>query len=414
MKVSAIMEQQVDFVTIDTTVKEVCHLIFERGINGVPVCEGKKVIGFITERDVLSKFFPTMQEYIEDPIHEGNFEGMEQKVTDIFSLAAEKIMSNNPIVIDQDAPILQAQSLMFVHKIGRLPVVDEKGNLVGIVAKGDIFRTIVGQKLSLGDEESYFDWQANYYDYFMDWKVRLNNEMPGLVKAFKKAKVKKIIDIACSTGEHSIALAKNGFEVVGLDSSGKMIRISDLKKAKLSDDIRDKVQFLKGYKESIPKFPKDFDAAIFMGNALSHVIVTDSDILKETVNVLRSGKGVLVFQISNYDKVLRKNDGLREFVIKRFGLGFGQDHAFLTFYKKGKGKTIIHTRAIFDYVGDKWVLRGMNDTQVMYFGRKEIEKMLKKLDFKEIDFYGSRFNSHLFKNSFNLLESDWLNVIAKR
>lgn len=414
MKVKEIMETKVDFVTTSTNVKQICHIIFERGVNGVPVCKDRKVVGFITERDVLAKFFPTMQEFVEDPIHESNFENMEQKISYIFSLTADKIMSKEPVIINQDAALLEAQSVMFVNKVGRLPVVDEKGNLVGILSKGDIFKTVVGEKLALGDEEGFFDWLANYYDYAIDWKGRLAAEIPSLVKVLKKGKVKKVIDVACSTGEHSIALVKEGFEVVGLDSSGRMVRLSNSKKAKLKEDVREKVQFIKGYHEPLNTFPKDFDAAIFMGNALPHVIVTDSDILNDVTNIINPEKGILVFQIANFDKVLKNNRGFREFGMRHFGLGFGENHAFLSFYTKGKGKSVMTTRAIFDSNGEKWSFRGMNDTEILYIGRKEIESMLRKLGFKEIEFYGSHFMQPIFKDSFDPNDSDWLNVVAKR
>lgn len=407
------MEKQVDYVSPDTSVKEVCHLIFERGINGVPVCKNNKVVGFITERDVLAKFFPTMQEYVEDPVHEADFEKMEEKVSYILSLTADKIMSKTPVVIDQNAPLLRAQSMMFVHKVGRLPVVDGKGNLVGIVSKGDIFKTIVGQKLALGDEESYFDWLANHYDYAMDWEKRLAAEIPALIRVFKKNKIKKVLDIACSTGEHSITLARNGFEVVGLDSSGRMIKISDAKKAKLPDVVRNKVHFLKDYKDSLSLFQEGFDAAIFMGNALPHVIITDQNILKETINILNLQKGILIFQIDNFEKAIKVNRGLREFVIKKFGIGIEHDHAFLTFYTKTKNKSLIHTKAIFDFNGENWRLRGINDTEIMYIDKQKIEAILRRFGFKEIEFYGSKFLSPLFKEPFSPLESDWLNVVAR-
>lgn len=414
MKIKDIMEKQVDYVTSDTSVKDVCHLIFERGINGVPVCKNNKVIGFITERDVLEKFFPSMQEYIEDPVHEGNFEGMEEKVSYIFSLTADKIMSRRPITVNQDTPVLKAQSTMFVHKIGRLPVVDDNGNLVGIVSKGDIFRTVVGQRFAFGEEEGFFDWQANYYDHIMDWGARLPSEIPGMIKAFKKEKVEKVLDIASSTGEHTIALAKSGFSTVGFDASGRMIKISEKKKTNLSQTVQERIEFLKGYKESFNKLPKDFDAAIFMGDALSHVIITDKNILKEVVNVFKPEKGLLVFQISNFKKVLETNRGMREFVMRKFGFGYERNHAFFSFYTRGKGKSVTNTRVIFEHNGKKWVFRGMSETEIMYIDRKEIDSILRKLGFKEIDFYGSKFYQPLFKNSFNSLEDDWLGVIAKR
>lgn len=147
MKVLNAMSKKVDFVTPKTKVKEVSKLIFVHHINGVPVLKGKKVIGFITERDILHQFFPSITEYMEDPVNESNFEKMEKNIARIFDMTADKIMSKHPVTIYTDSPLLEAQSLMFMHKIGRLPVVDDKKNIVGIIAKGDIFRYLVGRKL---------------------------------------------------------------------------------------------------------------------------------------------------------------------------------------------------------------------------------------------------------------------------
>lgn len=147
MKVINAMSKKVDFVTPKQKVKDIAKLIFVHNINGVPVVKGKKVIGFITERDILQQFYPSMQEYMEDPVNEANFEKMEKKISRIFEMSADKIMSKRVITIHPDSPLLEAQSLMFMHKIGRLPVVDDKKNIVGIIAKGDIFKYLVGKRI---------------------------------------------------------------------------------------------------------------------------------------------------------------------------------------------------------------------------------------------------------------------------
>ncbi len=48
------------------------------------------------------------------------------------------IMSAPPIVIDPEASLTQAQSLMEEAHVRRLPVVDEQGRLVGIISRGDV------------------------------------------------------------------------------------------------------------------------------------------------------------------------------------------------------------------------------------------------------------------------------------
>lgn len=414
MKVADIMQKQVDYASIDSTVVNVARLIFGRGINGVPVCKGKRVIGLVTESDILARFFPSMQEYIEDPVHTRDFEGMEGKVSEILALKVEKIMSKNPTIVTPDTPLLQAQSLMSVHKVGRLPVVDKRGDLVGILSKGDIFRAMVGKGLPQEEEEEFYDWLAKHYDVIIDWEKRLKKELPDLIRLFKKEHVRKIVDVTSSTGEHAIALAKKSFEVFGLERSRLMYEFSEKKKIVLPLFVKKKVHFFYGAYKNLMEELHDFDAAILLGNALPHVTYGNRDILKEAQNVLKPKNSLLVLQIINFDKILRVNMGLRHFSIKKTHLAYEQEHAFVGFYTKERGKILVYNLAIFDFGGNKWAFKGIRSTPVIYIGQKEISQRLKNLGFSKIQFYGSLDNNSLFAGPFKPLESDWLNVVAKR
>src|SRR3990170_8439537 len=272
MKVSDVMSKQVEHVSADAKAQDIARLIFGRGINGLPVCRGKKVIGFITERDILSKFYPSIQEYVEDPFGEGDFEDMEKKVSEILALTAEKIMSKNPITVTAGTPLLRAQSLMFVNKVGRLPVVDKDDNLIGMISKGDIFRSVVGEKIPFEEDEKFHDWLSRRYDIIIDQKARLSREIPDLVRMFRKLNVKSVLDVGSGTGVHSIALAQEGFEVLGIDRSSRMVYVAQEKIESLANETQQRVKFIsKDYKSLDTLLGKKFDAAIFMGSALSQL-----------------------------------------------------------------------------------------------------------------------------------------------
>ncbi|HKC14598.1 MAG TPA: CBS domain-containing protein [Patescibacteria group bacterium] len=417
MLVGDVMSKKVDHVTRSTSVKEVCQIIFGRGINGVPVVDGRKVVGFITEKDVISKLFPSIQEYMEDPINTSDFEKMEEKASEILKFRAEKIMAKNPITITSDTPLLRAQSTMSSNKIGRLPVVDEEGNLIGILSKGDIFRSVVGSKIPFEEEEGFYDWQSKDLDKFVNWNKRLSNEIPDLTKEFKKRKVKKVIDVGFSTGEHAIALAKNGFEVVGVDTSSGMHKIAENKKEKQSSAVKDKIKFLTGkYEDLISELPGGFDAAIFLGNALPHVIYTDDQILKRVSKLLKPKNSIMVFQIINMEKVFKVNGGFREFVMYDYESKdpYSERHIIFGFYDRGRNKILTTNRAVLNNELGRWVFRGINSTPIVQIGKDDITKMLKKLGFSKISFYGGMFFGPLLKDKFDPLKSDWLNVVAIR
>lgn len=414
MKVADVMQVHVEFITPDSSIFEASRLIFGRGINGLPVCSKKKIVGFITERDILAKFYPSMQEYIDDPFHSSDFEGMESRVDEVLEMSVDKIMSKNLTTVTPETPLLRAQSLMFIEKIGRLPVVDEKGNLIGIISKSDIFRAIVGNKIPLEDEEEFYDWLGKYYDELYDWKKRLENEIPDLVKLFHQEKVTSVLDIASSTGEHSIALAKEGFQVVGLEASNLMHGLAQKKQNKLPSLHKGKITFMKGsYRKNLENL-SGLDAAIFMGNALRPVMNTDKKILEGVVGALNKENPILVFQLLNFEKIFKINNGFRDFTITNPLSGAESRHALLSFYTKESSKEMFVNRAVFSLTGRKWTFRGIRSTPVVPIEQKELLERLKRLGFSKFSFYGSSIYQPIFKYPFDQLQSDWLTVIAKR
>lgn len=417
MKVEDIMKKNVEFVTPETTVREVSRLIFGRGINGIPVCKEKKIIGFITERDILAQFYPSMQEYIEDYTHVRDFEAMEGETSEILRLSAEKIMNRDVVTIPPATPILRAQSLMKLKKISRLPVVDDKGHLLGIISNGDIFRAVVGKRMPLDEEQEFYDWLAQYYDLLIDWKKRLSGEIPDIIKLFKKNKVESVLDVASSTGEHTIALAKEGFKVIGIDTSHLIEEVAKKKTSDLAIKVKENIRFLDGeYPDVIKKLSKPIDAAIFMGNALSHVWYTDREILKEVVGVLKSDHAVIVLQILNTEKIFRSsNIAMKDVSVSSKTGNNEEQQAFVGFYSKGKDKTLVYTRAVFNLMQERWVFKGIKSTPIMYLDKNKITSLLKEFGFSKLSFYGGMFyGTSLLKSRFNVKSNDWLNVVATK
>lgn len=415
MKVKEVMSRQVDYVTVDTTVREVARLIFGRNIHGVPVCDERKVvIGLVTEQDILTKFYPSMSDYIQDPLREGDFEAMEKKAGEILNLPVSRIMSRDPKTISPDTPILKAQSLIQVAEIGRLPVVDPENRLIGVISKGDIFRATVGKNLDFGDEEKFYDWLSKHYDIFIHWKKRLAAEIPEISNLLHKARAKRILDVASSTGEHSIAFAKQGFEVYGIDASRLISEMTERKKNILPESLKKRINFLWGeYEDIIDELPRDLDAALFLGNALPHVFYTNKNILEDINKVLNPQKSMMIFQIFNFERFLDKTTPIDRFVVRSSRLGLEKKHAFLSFYTKERNR-VLYSQAIFEFDGEKWRFSGMNSTSVAKIDRVELRRKLRKLGFNNIKYYGGKMYEPLFRDEFDPKKSESLNIIAKR
>src|SRR3989344_3411857 len=73
-------------------------------------------------------------------------------------------------------------------------------------------------------ESLYKKEMIGWYDKLYCKSEKTKEQIKFLTRIFKKNKCKKILDVSCGTGRHSIELAKKGFSVTGLDIEKGMIK----------------------------------------------------------------------------------------------------------------------------------------------------------------------------------------------
>jgi len=117
MKVRQVMSSSVDWVSPDTSTVEVAKLMKRIDVGSIPICEGNKLIGIITDRDIVLKVVAV---------------GGNASSTSVKDIMNTRVIS---VTADQDAH--EAADLMAKNQIRRLPVL-ESGSLIGIVAIGDL------------------------------------------------------------------------------------------------------------------------------------------------------------------------------------------------------------------------------------------------------------------------------------
>lgn len=419
MKVADVMSRQVDFVRPDDPVERAALLIFGHNIHTVPVCEGKKIVGIVTEKDILQRFFPSVQEFMEDFVHASNFESMEEKAGVILSLPIKKIMSKALLTVTPNTPLLKAHSLMTVKQVGRIPIVDEQNNLIGILTKGDVFRSLIGDRLLFTENEDYNDFLSKTYYQSVDWKNRLSFEMPDLESEFKKHNVKTVLDIGCGTGDHSIELARRGYIVVGVDRSGAMIDEANSRKQKLDEKHAKNLTFFKKDAETVfDELRIDFDAILILGNTLSHNPPNYKKVIMKSTEYL-SDDGVLILQITNFNKILKTQKRLQNFTIVPQKSGLIKEYGFLEFYDEPEDKkTILKTFAILAHDRNRWRWSGIRNSLMAYNDQTTLKTLLSKAGLKKIYVHGSNFDGrtwdYIFRKPFDENRSDWLNIIASK
>ncbi len=156
MKVKEAMTPNPVTCSVDDTVSSIGGVMRSRRIGGLPVMERERLVGMVTETDLLKLlmtkgpsddlWLPSPLEVIEIPIREFiNWERTKEALTDIGSKKVGAIMSSPAITITPEDDIEAAASLMLQKKIDRLAVVSE-GTLKGIITRQDIVWAVSGGK----------------------------------------------------------------------------------------------------------------------------------------------------------------------------------------------------------------------------------------------------------------------------
>ncbi|OGR01684.1 MAG: hypothetical protein A2505_09065 [Deltaproteobacteria bacterium RIFOXYD12_FULL_55_16] len=123
-----------DVLTVDenTSLMRATRILKEKCIRRLPVVSHGKLIGIVTDRDVKDAS-PSKTTSLD--IHELYYLLSEMKVKDV--------MTSNPLTLREEETLEKAALIMLEDKISGLPVVDDLGNLVGLLSETDVLRGFI-------------------------------------------------------------------------------------------------------------------------------------------------------------------------------------------------------------------------------------------------------------------------------
>lgn len=121
MRVQRIMSADVVTLPVTAGLEDAVALMKNHGIRHLPVVDGDRLVGLVTDRDVRGALFAAM---IDD-------------------ISIKDLMVSDPLMVDPETMIEDAARLVYRHKIGCLLVVDESRRLMGIITVADMLAALI-------------------------------------------------------------------------------------------------------------------------------------------------------------------------------------------------------------------------------------------------------------------------------
>jgi glycine/sarcosine N-methyltransferase len=225
-----------------------------------------------------------------------------------------------------------------------------------------------------------YDALAADYDRFVSWEGRLAYELPFLTRLFEEHRVRNVLDAACGTGQHAIALAQRGYRVTGADLSAAMIERARENAAATETEVT----FVVAGLGELASLGETFDATICLGSSLPHLLTAEAvdAALVDFAAVLHPG-GLLLIQNRNFDRVWSERERFMGPQSHRDG---DQEWLFVRFYDFHE-KTITFNMIRLQRSGGGWK-QDVEATELRPIFRDELGTSLARAGFGRVAFYG--------------------------
>jgi glycine/sarcosine N-methyltransferase len=246
-----------------------------------------------------------------------------------------------------------------------------------------------------------YDVLAADYDRFVNWPARLAHELPFLERLFQLHGARHVLDAACGTGQHAIALAQRGYQVTGADLSEAMVEQAGRNAAAAGVDV----PFVVAGFGQLAALGRIYDAVLCLGNSLPHLLTASAvaDTLADFASALRPG-GLLVIQNRNFDRVWATRE---RFIGPQSYQGAEGEWLFLRFYDFHE-ETLTFNMVRLRRMEAGWA-QDVHATELRPVFRDRLAEALATAGFGDSAFYGGYDGS-----AFDPAQSSDLIAIAQR
>ena len=149
--VADVMTRDPIVVRTETPLNEAIQILAERRISGLPVVDtAGQLVGVISETDLMWQETgvtpPAYIMFLDSVIYLQNPAKYERELHKALGQTVGEVMSSDPISIFPDKPLKEAAQIMHEREVRRLPIVDNAGQVIGILTRGDIIRAMAANE----------------------------------------------------------------------------------------------------------------------------------------------------------------------------------------------------------------------------------------------------------------------------
>ena len=142
-----IMSTELITLASDMDFSSAARILLEKHINGAPVVNADgELVGILCQSDLVAQHkklpVPSLLTLLDSFVQLTSSRHLEQQARKIAALTVGEAMSAEPVTVRSDTTIETIAALMVDSNLHTLPVVDN-GNLVGIIGKEDVLRTLL-------------------------------------------------------------------------------------------------------------------------------------------------------------------------------------------------------------------------------------------------------------------------------
>lgn len=145
-----IMTQDLITVSPDTEITQAAKLLLDHHINGLPVVDAEgRLLGILCQSDLVSQQkklpLPSVFTLLDSFIPISSPKNLQREIEKIVATTVAQAMTPHPVTVTPGTSLEEVASLMVDKKLHTLPVV-EQGQLVGVIGKEDVLRTLMPSK----------------------------------------------------------------------------------------------------------------------------------------------------------------------------------------------------------------------------------------------------------------------------